>query len=63
MEEMTRAASAKLADSYMRQAQLEEKYGHWAEAAASWRRVIERRPDDATALARLANAEARARGV
>jgi DnaJ-class molecular chaperone len=63
LAEMKAAASTKLAESHQRQAQLEEKYGHWPEAAASWKKVLESRPDDATARERLAAAEARARGA
>jgi curved DNA-binding protein CbpA len=61
LAEMKGAAASKLAESHQRQAILEEKYGHWAEAAASWRRVVDARPDDASARERLAAAEARAR--
>lgn len=60
--EMTRAARDRLVDALVKQAQLEERYGHWAEAAATWRRVVESRPDDASARAHLATAEAHARG-
>jgi len=60
-EEAKRAASAQLADSIVKQAMLEERYGHWAEAAASWQRVLEARPGDATAQERLAAALARAK--
>lgn len=63
LEETQRAATEKMADSYVRQALLEERYGHWAEAAASWRRAAEARPDDAQAKERLANALARASGT
>jgi len=61
LAEMKKAAAAKVAESDQRQAILEEKYGHWVEAAASWRKVVLARPDDAAARERLAAAEARAR--
>jgi curved DNA-binding protein CbpA len=48
--------------AYRRQAALEEKHGHWAEAALSWRRVLQVQPGDAEARARLAAAEAHAAG-
>ena len=53
------ARAARAAESRKRQALLEERYGHWNEAAASWRRVLELSPGDAEATARLANAVAR----
>jgi curved DNA-binding protein CbpA len=62
-EEAKRAANAQLADSIVKQAMLEERYGHWAEAAASWKRVVEARPDDTNARERLAAALARAGGA
>ena len=61
-DEVQRGAGERVAESRRRQAQLEEKYGHWAEAADSWRRVTEVKPDDAEARERLANALARSRG-
>jgi curved DNA-binding protein CbpA len=60
LEDTQRAAADKVADSHVKQALLEERYGHWAEAAESWRRVAQARPDDAQAKERLANAIARA---
>lgn len=62
LEEVQRGAGERVAESRRRQALLEERYGHWAEAAESWRRVTEVQPDDAEARARLANALARSRG-
>jgi curved DNA-binding protein CbpA len=47
------AASAAAADALSRQAEFEERFGHWAEAARTWRRVLEARPDDANARARM----------
>lgn len=61
LEEVQRGAGERVAESRRRQALLEERYGHWAEAAESWRRVTEVRPDDAEARERLANALARSR--
>ena len=43
-----------------RQAELEERHGHWAQAAASWQRVLDAHPDDADARARFVAARARA---
>jgi curved DNA-binding protein CbpA len=57
-----RIADAKLADSHMRKAVLEERFGRWAAAVESWTRVVEARPDDAAARERLANAIARTGG-
>ena len=61
-EELERAAGAKLAESHMKKAQMEERFGRWAAAVESWQRVLATRPNDAEAQARLANAIARARG-
>jgi tetratricopeptide (TPR) repeat protein len=61
-DEVQQGEGERVAESRRRQAQLEERYGHWAEAAESWRRVTEVRPDDAEARERLANAVARSRG-
>lgn len=54
------ASSQRLVDSHAKKAALEERFGRWAEAAASWQKVVEARPTDAEAQARLANALARA---
>ncbi len=61
-EELERAAGAKLAESHMRKAQMEERFGRWAAAVESWQRVLAARPNDAEAQAHLANAIAKARG-
>ncbi len=61
-DEMKRAVGGRLAESLMRKAALEERYGHWVDAAATWQRVIEARPDDAEARARLAKAQAHGAG-
>ena len=59
-EETQRVASEKLAESHMRKALLEEKFGRWAAAAESWQRVMSAKPNDPDVHARLANAIARA---
>jgi tetratricopeptide (TPR) repeat protein len=61
-DEVQQGAGARVAESRRRQAMLEERYGHWAEAAESWRRVTEVSPDDAEARDRLVAALARSRG-
>jgi len=61
LDEVEQGAGERVAESRRRQAMLEERYGHWAEAAESWRRVTEVRPDDAEARERLASALARSR--
>ena len=53
-------AAEKLAESHMRKALLEEKFGRWAAAAESWQRVMSAKPNDPEVHARLANALARA---
>jgi len=57
-----RAASAVASDAYSRQAEMEEQFGHWAEAARTWRRVTEERPSDGRAHERLATAILQAGG-
>ena len=59
-EETQRATAERLAESHMRKALLEEKFGRWAAAAESWQRVMSARPNDPDVHARLANALARA---
>lgn len=54
------AAGSAAADALSRQAEFEERFGHWAEAARTWQRVVEARPDDTRARERLATAWARA---
>jgi len=54
------AAGSATAEALSRQAEFEERFGHWAEAARTWQRVIDARPDDARARERLATAMARA---
>jgi curved DNA-binding protein CbpA len=60
-DEVQRSKAERASESRRRQALLEERYGHWAEAAESWQRVVELCPDDPQARDRLANALARAR--
>jgi len=60
--EMTRTVSAKQAESHRRQALLEERYGHWKEAAQSWKRVVDANPQDDDARQRLAAALAKTSG-
>jgi tetratricopeptide (TPR) repeat protein len=60
--EAKRAADALGADTHARQAEFEERFGHWAEAARSWQRVLDSNPGDARARERLAAALARAAG-
>jgi tetratricopeptide (TPR) repeat protein len=55
------AAGAGATETLSRQAEFEERFGHWAEAAKTWRRVLEARPDDARARERLENAIGRSR--
>lgn len=49
-------ADASLIDTYLRQAQYEERSGHWIDAAKSWQRVARGRPNEARAHERAANA-------
>jgi hypothetical protein len=49
-------ADSILAETYLRQAQYEEKTDHWSEAARSWSRVCRTRANDAHAHERAANA-------
>jgi curved DNA-binding protein CbpA len=48
-------ADALLGDTYLKQAEYEEKQGQWQEAAASWKRVCHLRPQEATAHERAAH--------
>jgi curved DNA-binding protein CbpA len=59
-EELREGAARKLDESHVKKALIEERFGKWAEAAASWQRVVQARPDDEEARARLAHALARA---
>ncbi len=51
----------KLADSHIRKANMEERFGRWSAAVESWQRVVAAKPDDAEARLRLANAVNKAR--
>lgn len=61
LAEVERASAERVAESRRKQAVLEEKYGHWAEAATSWQRVLDAFPSDDEARRRLAGAIERAR--
>jgi Flp pilus assembly protein TadD len=54
LREVERTTAGRVAESRRKQAMLEERYGHWVEAAASWQRVLDVSPDDAEARRRLA---------
>lgn len=61
--ERARAAVAtSAADAFVKQAEFEERFEHWSEAAATWQRVLDARPGDAEAQARLQRAQEKARG-
>jgi curved DNA-binding protein CbpA len=51
--EARQAAETRIAESYKRQAELEEHHGHWAEASESWKRVLLAQPGDGEAQQRL----------
>lgn len=57
--DLEEAAGQSLIDSHAKKAALEERFGRWADAAASWQKVVEARPRDVEAQRRLANALAR----
>lgn len=61
LADVERASTERVAESRRKQAVLEEKYGHWAEAATSWQGVVEAFPSDDEARRHLANALERAR--
>ena len=63
LAEVLHVGDARVAESRRKQAMLEERYGHWAEAAASWQKVVELCPDDAEARTRHAAAVERSRGA
>lgn len=60
-ENVRRLAGDRLAESHAKKAQLEERFGRWAEAVESWQRVLAERPNDVEAQGRLAAALARVR--
>jgi tetratricopeptide (TPR) repeat protein len=53
-------ADALLGDTYVKQAEYEEKQSMWSEAAASWKRVCQLRPQEATPQHRAAHCLMRA---
>jgi hypothetical protein len=58
-EAAERTLGARRAEADRRQARLEEQHEHWAEAAASWRRVAAAVPEDVEARVHLHAAEER----
>jgi tetratricopeptide (TPR) repeat protein len=54
--------AVQMADSYVKQAGYEEQHGKWGQAALSWARVCEGRPDDREAHRRTADALLRSNG-
>jgi curved DNA-binding protein CbpA len=62
LDSLQKESAPEVGAAYERQAKLEERFGHWAEAAKSWQRVVAARPDDLAARDRLAQALARAKG-
>jgi curved DNA-binding protein CbpA len=58
-DEVEREMAHKLVDGHRKKAQMEERFGRWAEAAISWRLVLEARPDDLEARSRLRDALAK----
>lgn len=59
LAEVERVTAERMSETHASQAALEERYGHWAEAAESWKRVLAARPHDQHARERLANALAK----
>lgn len=58
--EVAQKATQLLGESHRKKALLEERHGHWAEAAESWKRALASFPNDGDIQARLAAALARA---
>jgi curved DNA-binding protein CbpA len=56
------AVTRKLAENYEKQARYEEKQAKWGAAAVSWERVVDGRPEDASAARALAEALLKASG-
>jgi DnaJ domain len=54
--DVQRLAAAALAEGYLKQAHYEEEYGRWTEAALSYAKVCNGRPEDARAHERVAYA-------
>jgi curved DNA-binding protein CbpA len=59
---LKRALAARMADTYRKQAEYEERLGEWKAAGLSWARVCEGCPDDAVAARRAARALLEAEG-
>lgn len=55
LAEVEHATADRMSETHASQASLEERYGHWAEAAESWKRVLATRPQDQHARDRLAH--------
>jgi curved DNA-binding protein CbpA len=60
--EVERAAAQRLGEAHKKKAQLEERHGHWAAAAESWKRALAAFPGDREIEARIAAALAQSRG-
>ncbi len=61
-ERVSTVVAAKLADQYEKRASYEERAGKWGDAAISWAKVSDGRPQDANAARRVAEALLRAGG-
>lgn len=61
-ERVKKMLAIRLADTYMKQARYEEELGKWGQAALSWSRVCEGRPEDVAAHRRTAEALLKAKG-
>jgi hypothetical protein len=59
--DLEKATAAQVVETRRRQAALEERYGHWTAAAASWKHVLDALPGDDEASRRLATALERSR--
>jgi hypothetical protein len=60
--EVKRETAARLVEGHRKKAILAERWERWADAAGSWRVVVDAVPDDAEARSRLALALAKTRG-
>jgi curved DNA-binding protein CbpA len=58
-DETKKQAAQIVRESHRKKALLEERYGHWSEAAASWQQLVALDPDDADARARLETSRAK----
>jgi tetratricopeptide (TPR) repeat protein len=61
-DRLRKLLAVELADTYLKQAKYEEQLGKWGQAALSWARVCEGRPEDVTAHRRAADALLRTNG-